>query len=152
MAVRTKKEFSDILREAAQRAGYIDGASLAERTGVNASTVRTWFRGESEPRFLQLAALAEVIGVSLHELAYSDGAQIQQDVGEDAWRNFTERQRADILKCVRLLSKLNLRLAPEYDPVAMFTATLQGTSDMCDSFVGKIPPGLLAQKNPRRKK
>jgi transcriptional regulator with XRE-family HTH domain len=61
MAVRSKREFSDVLREAAKRAGFIDGASLAARTGINASTVRTWFSGESEPRFLQLAALAEII-------------------------------------------------------------------------------------------
>lgn len=143
MAVRSKKEFADELREAAKKAGCADGSALADRTGINASTIRTWFRGKSEPRFLQLASLAEIIHAPLDKLAYSDSSEIVADVGEDVWRSFTDGQRAGILRCVRLLSKLNQRLFPDYDPVAMFAATLQGTSDMCDSFVGKLPPGTL---------
>lgn len=156
MAVRTKKDFADVLGDMAKQAGFIDGVTLANKCGLNPSTVRTWLRGESEPRFLQLASLAKVIQAPLDKLAYSDETELQEAVGDEVWTSFSESQQAALLKCARILSKLNRRLFPAYDPVTMFMASIQATSDMCDSFIGRLPPGSVPDRtkhaNNKRKK
>jgi glyoxylase-like metal-dependent hydrolase (beta-lactamase superfamily II) len=61
-------DFSDILRKAARGAG-LDADALAHRSGLGASTVAGWFRGDGLPSDAEARALARLLGLDPGKLA-----------------------------------------------------------------------------------
>lgn len=74
--VRSLRAFAEALSAARERAGLRSAEELAARTGLTGNTVRTWCRGANEPGVLSAAVLADVLGVSLDSLAYTDAPEV----------------------------------------------------------------------------
>jgi len=81
-------------------------AAIAEKTGIAASTVRSYVRQGSIPTALKLAAIAEAAGVSLEWLATGRGPKSYTLTGEDGPAPGLDRElMARVVDCIAKLYK-----------------------------------------------
>ena len=79
---------------------------IADRLGVNKSTVSSWFRGRYQPAMKDLERIAKMLNMTLAELVSEDDALARNDVELQvlrAVRNVPDQKRkeaADLIKAV----------------------------------------------------
>lgn len=82
--------------------------SFAQRSGLSASVVAKYLRGESEPTRLNLIAMANIAGVSLLWLASGEGGKRENPADENAENYDFHQPTKSLLKFIAELDDFGL--------------------------------------------
>lgn len=135
MDVNSIAGLQEALQLAMKEAGIEQASELAERTGVPATTIRTWLSRSNQPRVLELAKAALVLRISMDRLVYTGNKALFRDLGiSDDLKGLEEPQITDLAATISALAKMAKKLPKDMDVISPFRRHIEDTARLCEQM------------------